>query len=200
MNSRYSRGKIYKLIDTSSDLFYVGSTCSTLSHRLGEHKAKAKKKPAGVHRHFNEIGWENARIILIESVTAETKDQLLMREQHFIDQIKPVLNKQAAYARCPHGKKHCLCTECGGASICTHGRHKSKCKDCGGSQICSHGRQKSTCKDCGGSQICSHNRQKSNCKECNGNKHFCVECQQAFSSSSTLNKHKKSKKHLSKLA
>jgi hypothetical protein len=216
MTTRYSRGKVYKLIDATSDKFYVGSTCSTLAHRLGEHKSKAKKTPLPVHRFFNDIGWNNVRIILIESVAAQTKDQLRMREQHHMDLLKPELNRCAAYVNCPHGRQHSLCKECGGASICLHNRIKStckecggasicshkkrktQCKDCGGVSICSHGKQKSRCKEYGGSQICSHGKQKSQCKDCNGDKHYCSECEQTFASLHFLTGHNKSQRHQSK--
>jgi hypothetical protein len=177
---RYSRGKVYKLIDATSDKFYVGSTCSTLAHRLGEHKSKAKKTPLPVHRFFNDIGWNNVRIILIESVAAQTKDQLRMREQHHMDLLKPELNRCAAYVNCPHGRQHSLCKECGGASICLHNRIKS------------------TCKECGGSQICSHQKTKSQCKECIGKKYYCSDCEQTFASLHSLTRHKKSQRHQSK--
>ena len=166
--SRYSRGKIYKLVNTVNDKIYVGSTCLSLTKRLSSHKAMAKSKPAPAHIHLNEIGWENIRIILVESVNAQNKDQLLQREQHYIDLLSPSLNKNSAYVNCPHGRRHNYCKDCGGSAICSHNKRKSTCKDCGGSAICSHNRIKSTCKECGGSAICSHNRIKSTCKECGG--------------------------------
>ena len=129
--NRYNQGKIYKLVNDVDAEIYVGSTCMPLAKRKSSHKTDAKRKPnQHVYAHLNTIGWENVRIVLIESVNAETRDQLLMREQHYIDLLKPSLNKKAAHVDCPHN------------------RQKPQCKDCGGSQICEHGKQKAQCKDC----------------------------------------------------
>ena len=217
VQSRYRNGKVYKLVNSVDDKIYVGSTCLLLSKRFYDHKTMAKQRPSYAHRYLNAIGWDNVRIILIENVTAETKDQLLMREQHYIDELKPDLNKHSAYARCSHGRTHNRCVDCHGVSICEHNREKSTCKDCGGSQICEHNRIKSTCKKCGGSQICEHNRRKSTCKNCggsqicehnrikstckicNGNKHKCCICDHVFGNKKNLNRHRRSEKHHKKI-
>lgn len=176
--SRYQRGKIYKLVNTVDDFIYIGSTCLPLAGRFYNHKKEAKKKPLPCHRHFNTIGWDNVRIVLIENVVAEDRNQLIQREQYYIDLLKPSLNKNAAFVHCPHGRQH------------------QQCKDCGGSSICPHNRIKSECKDCGGSSICPHNRKKSTCKDCNGDKYHCYECDKTYCSKSELKKHNKSKKHI----
>ena len=91
--NRYNNGKIYKIVNNVDDKIYVGSTCGTLRLRLSRHKTQSRKfLNQGVYSHLNSIGWDNVRIILIENVTAENKDQLLMREQHYIDLLKPSLN------------------------------------------------------------------------------------------------------------
>jgi hypothetical protein len=195
--SRYSRGKIYKLVNDVNDDIYVGSSCVALCKRLYEHKSKAKKKPAPVHLYFNELGWDNVRIILIENVVCENREQLMKREQYYIDELKPKLNKYHSYVNCPHGREHCKCKDCSGASICEHNIIKIRCKDCGGSQICEHNRQKSQCIDCGGSQICPHNKRKSACKDCNNFK--CDICDESYSNKATLNRHYTSQKHKDKL-
>jgi hypothetical protein len=163
------------------------------------HKNMAKQKPSSVHRHLNDIGWENVRIVLIKNVAAQTKDQLLMVEQYCIDRLKPELNKQSAYVDCPHGRQHSECIDCGGAGICEHNRVKSKCVQCGGSQICEHNKRKSTCVQCGGSQICEHNRNKTTCKHCNGDKYKCGVCDYTAGSAGGLKSHRKSATHLTKL-
>ena len=88
--NRYNQGKIYKLVNSVDDQIYVGSTCMSLAKRTSSHKYKARKRPdIHVYQHLNPVGWDNVRIIPIESVEAETKDQLLMREQHYIDLLQP---------------------------------------------------------------------------------------------------------------
>ena len=176
--SRYQRGKIYKLVNTVDDFIYIGSTCLPLAGRFYNHKKEAKKKPLPCHRHFNTIGWDNVRIVLIENVVAEDRNQLIQREQYYIDLLKPSLNKNAAFTHCPHGRRHC------------------HCKDCNGTSICSHNRIKSACKDCGGSDICPHNSRKSACIQCNGGKYHCYECDKTYCSKSDLTRHNKSKKHI----
>jgi hypothetical protein len=194
--SRYQRGKIYKMVNSVDDSIYVGSTCLALSSRFYTHKKHAKHKPLPCHKHFNTIGWDNVRIVLIENVVAENRDQLIKREQYYIDLLKPSLNKHAAFVHCPHGKKHCECKECGGASICSHNRLKSQCKECGGVSICSHNRHKPQCRDCGGASICPHNREKSHCRDCNGDEYHCYECDKSLCGKSELKDHNRSKKHI----
>ena len=68
MTNRYNNGKFYKLVNTVDDHIYVGSTCLSLAKRFYDHKASARHKPnRKVYTELNIIGWENCRIILIES-------------------------------------------------------------------------------------------------------------------------------------
>ena len=164
----YSNSKVYKLVNGIDSKIYVGSTTQALCVRLAKHKHDAKHNPSSVHRHFNTIGWDTVRIILIETVECVNKEQLTQREQHYIDLLKPSLNKRHAYVYCPHGRRHSYCKDCRGSQICEHDKQKEKCKICGGSQICAHNKQKSGCKDCKGSSICEHNRVKERCKICDG--------------------------------
>lgn len=103
--SRYLRGKIYKLVNDINDDIYVGSCCGALCKSLYQHKAKAKNKPLPVHLYFNELGWDKVRIILIENVICENREQLMQREQQYIDDLRPRLNKISAYVNCPHGRE-----------------------------------------------------------------------------------------------
>ena len=164
--TRFSNSKVYKLINSVDSKIYVGSTTQPLSKRLMDHKSAAKKSPSFVHKHFNKIGWDKVRIVLIETVNCFNKEQLNQREQHWIDLLKPSLNKNSAYVHCPHGRQHSLCKDCGGASICEHDKERYICKICHGVSICPHGRQKSRCRDCGGISICEHDIRKDRCKIC----------------------------------
>ena len=144
----YSNSKVYKLINSVDSKIQIGSTTQSLSTRLAKHKATAKRTPRPVHRHFNTIGWDTVRITLIETVECFNKEQLIQREQHYIDLLKPSLNKHSAYTHCPHNRQHNNCVDCGGVSICQHNKRKEKCKQCGGSAICSHNKRKEICKIC----------------------------------------------------
>jgi hypothetical protein len=88
----YSRGKIYKIIDNTSNLIYVGSTCEpTLAMRLAKHVAcykHWKKGKKGFVSSFNIIENGDYTIVLLESFPCENSDQLRAREQHYKELIK----------------------------------------------------------------------------------------------------------------
>lgn len=92
--NKYNRGKIYKLVNDVDDEFYIGSTCETLAKRKGGHKGAANRHPnRRVYAHFNQICWGNVHIILIEQYPCENIEQLKARERHWIEELKPSLNK-----------------------------------------------------------------------------------------------------------
>jgi len=77
----YQNGKIYKIINETNDIVYIGSTTQPLSHRYSHHKHKAP----------------NHKIILIENYHCNSKEELCMKEQEFIEQNTNLLNKYKAY-------------------------------------------------------------------------------------------------------
>ena len=191
--TNYSNSKVYKLVNSIDRKIYVGSTTQPLSQRLSEHKRDAKRRSYYVYQHLNKIGWDTVRIILIETVNCFNKEQLTQREQHYIDLLKPALNKQAAYVNCPHGRIHSKCKECHGAGICPHNIEKATCKICGGAAICEHNMRKSQCIKCGGSNICKHNKQKLFCKICSPK--YCQFCDITLSKGN-FKPHTQSKNHI----
>jgi hypothetical protein len=195
----YANGKIYKLTNSVDDEIYIGSTCGTLNLRKSKHKSRAKTRTnQPVYNHLNSVGWDNVRIILIQNIVCNNKNELLRCEQHFITLLKPSLNRQSAFTHCPHGRHHSKCKPCGGAGICSHGKIKSQCVPCGGSQICPHNKRKSTCKICGGASICKHNKRKNSCKICNIGKYKCDYCDVSFGGKSELKRHYTTSKHKKK--
>jgi group I intron endonuclease len=96
----YENGKIYKVINDINNDIYIGSTVMKLCRRLHMHKS-ASKIPANVNHKLYammvELGNEHFSIILIENFKCKTVDELTAREQHFIDQLKPLLNRNRAY-------------------------------------------------------------------------------------------------------
>ena len=208
--NRYQNGKVYKIVNDVNDDIYVGSTCLTLSKRKYTHKYASKKQlNRKVYQCVNECGWDNCRLVLVENFPCNSKDELLAREQHWVDELKPSLNGVGAYKRCPHGRQHSQCKDCGGKGICEHNRVKKSCKQCGGSQICEHNKDKRYCKQCGGNGICEHNKQKRVCKQCggraicghgkdkycckqcNGDKYKCLICNKIYAGKSSLTRHNK---------
>ena len=63
----YANSKVYKLINSVDSKIYIGSTTVSLSARLAKHKATSKLTPSFAHKHFNTIGWDKVRIVLIET-------------------------------------------------------------------------------------------------------------------------------------
>ena len=103
-NNRYNNSKVYKLITTVVDTFYIGSTCLSLSKRLNGHKKNAKKeinKDSWVYEYLNKIGFENVKIILINEFVLENREQLRREENNYIEMYKNdsnCLNMVRAYA------------------------------------------------------------------------------------------------------
>jgi predicted GIY-YIG superfamily endonuclease len=94
----YENSKIYKL-QCESGHFYIGSTTNAFAKRLGQHKAKALMRPeCRVYKHINGE-WDKVRIILIEAVPCENKEQLNKKEDEYIqkDSNNPLcLNSKGA--------------------------------------------------------------------------------------------------------
>ena len=89
--NRYNNSKVYKLINTVDDTFYIGSTCTSLSKRLNKHKTVAKRdvcKDTRLYSHLNKIGVENVKIILINEFYLDNKEQLLREENNYIEMYK----------------------------------------------------------------------------------------------------------------
>ena len=95
MTDRYNNGKIYRLVNSVDNEFYVGSTCLTLCKRLYRHKTDAKRRPnVKIYSHLNTIGFENVKIVLIEEYPCNSKMELERKERYWIEQLKPTLNQK----------------------------------------------------------------------------------------------------------
>ena len=83
--AKYQNSKVYKIIDnTENQYYYIGSTHSTLSKRLYNHKQEGRLHPEQrKNKYFNSIDW-NVRIILINEFKLENKDQLRREEDKII--------------------------------------------------------------------------------------------------------------------
>ena len=83
--SDYSKGKIYKLCSNVDEFFYIGHTANKLTRRLCCHRGSAKRTPdQKVYKHFNEIGIDNMKIILIEKCNVKDKSELRQIEDMHI--------------------------------------------------------------------------------------------------------------------
>ena len=101
MTTNYKNGKIYKIEprgDHDEGDVYIGSTTKEyLSQRMTAHRGGFKSFKSGSRKHkltsfnlFDKYGVENCDIILLELVEANSKDELVSREAHYIRTIKCV--------------------------------------------------------------------------------------------------------------
>ena len=75
----YSKGKIYKIYnDSIPDKVYYGSTVNTLTKRFGQHKDK-------FHLCTSKQLFPNAKIVLVEKIPCNDKDELTKRERWYIE-------------------------------------------------------------------------------------------------------------------
>lgn len=88
-NSKYQRGKIYKIVSNITRDTYYGSTCSPLTQRLSEHRNKYKiyvnNKQIGYTTSFKVLETGDYGIYLVEDVPCDRKEQLLARERFYIE-------------------------------------------------------------------------------------------------------------------
>lgn len=90
MESKYQKGKIYKIVDIGYKKCYIGSTCESLSQRLARHVGKYKVYKKGNITNtrsfdlFDEFGIDNCKIELIENYPCNSKEELKQREGHYI--------------------------------------------------------------------------------------------------------------------
>ena len=93
----YQKAKIYKIIcDEDPTLVYYGSTCTRLSNRFAVHRSSYFRFQAGKGHNvtsFQIVGFESAKIILVENFTCNSKEELCARERHWIDN-NTCVNKQ----------------------------------------------------------------------------------------------------------
>jgi group I intron endonuclease len=92
INEMIEYNRIYKItykIDNTQ--FYIGSTDNKLNIRLSQHKSAATKGKTPVYRFMRDHGKENFEIECVEDDIPV--DQLIIRENYWIAQLNPPLNK-----------------------------------------------------------------------------------------------------------
>ena len=101
-NNRYTNGKIYQITNNLNDMVYIGSTCLPLRKRWYNHKNEMNYGKGSTRRLFQmaaQIGWDEMRIVLVESYSCDSSDELRRREEYHLQQV-PVerrLNMMHAY-------------------------------------------------------------------------------------------------------
>ena len=85
-------GRIYRLVyDLDATQFYIGSTQKTIQNRLSDHRSLSQTGSTPLYRFMRERGKENFSSECLED--GIPLDQLITRENHWISQLKPPLNK-----------------------------------------------------------------------------------------------------------
>ena len=100
MDNKYNSSKIYKIepiCDYEEGDIYIGSTTKNyLCERMAEHRKSYRSWKKGVSKKttvfdlFDKYGLEHCKIILVENLNVESRDQLKQREAHFIKSMKCV--------------------------------------------------------------------------------------------------------------
>ena len=86
----YSNGKIYKIVCSTTGLIYIGSTAKEfLSQRLNKHRGTYKRwKNDNTNPYttsFKVLENDNFKIVLLELVNCNTKNELHTRERFYIE-------------------------------------------------------------------------------------------------------------------
>lgn len=94
-DNKYQRGKIYKVISPHTDKIYIGSTTEKyLSQRLTKHKNMYKMFLENKHHYttiYELFKLGDVEIILIESYSCNSKDELHKKERHYIELNKDII-------------------------------------------------------------------------------------------------------------
>lgn len=97
-DNRYHHGKIYSIRSHQTDEVYIGSTCSTLTKRLSQHKANFKSwckdnknKYLTSYKILKNIDYY---IELVEEIKCETKRELCKREGEIIRATDNCVNRK----------------------------------------------------------------------------------------------------------
>lgn len=100
----YKNGKIYKVIDFTTNTIYIGSTCDTLSRRLTKHRSNYKQSLKGNYgncRIHDILKNDNYKILLIKECPCDNKEQLEAIEGEYIQKLDCV-NKNLPTRRSPN--------------------------------------------------------------------------------------------------
>ncbi len=95
----YALGRVYKLVSTNSDRVYIGSTCQSLSKRMGGHRQHVRRGTTyQVYMHMRERGVETWHIVLLEKVSCADREELTKKEDEWMGKFdkEKLLNKNAA--------------------------------------------------------------------------------------------------------
>lgn len=95
----YSRGVIYKIVNSVDDMEYFGSTAQKYyKQRWAKHTYDARHgNTAPVFQHMRKVGIDNCRMVLLEKYPCKDEKELTIREEWWRAQAKKVLNQNRCY-------------------------------------------------------------------------------------------------------
>jgi hypothetical protein len=95
----YTKTLIYKITcDADPTFLYVGSTVSWNQRKL-RHKQCSANKPTKVYEQIRTLGgWDNVKMILVETYPCNNKREADAREQYWIEELKANMNTLRAHA------------------------------------------------------------------------------------------------------
>ena len=89
--NNYENAKIYKIVDNTTDMIYVGSTCRTLQQRLKDHEKIYKRFKAGKTNFvtsFKILVNSKFKIELIKLYPCQNRKELELEEGKIIKQFR----------------------------------------------------------------------------------------------------------------
>ena len=93
---RFQRGKIYAIRAVGSDMVYIGSTISTLTHRISCHRADFRRYQAGKGKYITSIKLmelEGHYIELVENYPCADRNELNRREGQIMRETEGCINR-----------------------------------------------------------------------------------------------------------
>ena len=98
-NINYENSIIYKISckDENCKDIYVGQTCDLIRRRYA-HKQQSNKKDMFLYKVINDNGgWDNWNMEVVEKYLAKSKQDILDREQYWINELQANLNTHIRY-------------------------------------------------------------------------------------------------------
>ena len=81
----YAQSKIYRLTHGAKTI-YIGSSVMPLHKRMTKHRSAARGgKTSNIYTYMREVGLENVRIVLLEAWPCQSKEELIQREQYWLE-------------------------------------------------------------------------------------------------------------------
>lgn len=105
MEIKTKNSGVYQIICNRNQKIYIGSAVN-LSKRIKRHlfELRNKKHPSKhLQNAFNLYGEETFSVIVLEEYNSITRDNLVLREQYYLDNLKPY-DRNVGYNTCPIAK------------------------------------------------------------------------------------------------